>query len=91
VIRDALMAGDDGPLKRFRERAAEIVADRLSGWNGIVEQGPLAQAQDTLEVLARMTSGDASHLEDAVVVSDLEPARRFGMCGNLRAYDVAAR
>jgi hypothetical protein len=38
-----------------------------------------------------MTSGDASHLEDAVVVSDLEPARRFGMCGNLRAYDVAAR
>lgn len=90
VIRDALIAGDDGPLKRFRERAAEIVADRLSGWNGIVEQGPLAQAQDTLGLLARMTSGNASHLDDAAVVSDLEPARRFGMCGNLRAYDVAA-
>src|SRR5690606_33701123 len=42
VIRDALIAGDDGPLKRFRERAAEIVADRVAGWTGIVEHRPPA-------------------------------------------------
>jgi len=90
VIRDALIAGDDGPLKRFRERAAEIVADRVAGWTGIVEHGPLAQAQHTLDLLARLTAGDASHLDDATVAPGLVPAHRFGMCGNLRAYDVAA-
>jgi len=88
-IRDALIAGDDGPLRRFRERAAEIVAERVSSWNGIVEQGPLAQAQNTLELLARMTAGDSSHLDEGFVVPGLEPAYRFGMCGNLRAYEVA--
>ena len=90
VIRDALLAGDEAPLREFRERAAEIVADRVASWNGIVESGPLAQAQNTMEILAKMTSGDASHLEDAFVAGDLEPARKFGMCGRLRAYDVAA-
>lgn len=90
AIRDALIAGDDRPLRQFRERAAEIVADRLSGWSGIVERGPLAQAQGTLDVLARMAAGDASHLEEAAVAPGLEPAHRFGMCGRLRAYDVAA-
>lgn len=87
-IRDALIAGDDRPLVAFREAAARIVADRAESWTRIVRDGPLSQAQLTLDVLARMTAGDASHLADAVVTDAREPEHRFGMCGRLRAFDL---
>jgi len=90
-IRDALIAGDDRPLIAFREAAARIVADRAESWTRIVRDGPLAQVQVTLDVLARMRAGDAAHLADATVVDGLEPEHRFGMCGRLRAFDVAVR
>jgi len=87
-IRDALLAGDDRPLGAFREAAAEIVRSRLGSWAGIVRNGPLAQAEGTLETIGRMLDGDASHLARAELSAAGEPARRFGMCGRLNAYDV---
>ncbi|MGO2060414.1 MAG: cupin domain-containing protein [Microbacterium gubbeenense] len=89
-IRDALIAGDDRPLGEFREAAARIVADRVGSWTPIVERGPLAQAENTLDVLSRIASGDASHLAEAAVSPVLAPSPGFGMCGRLRAFDVAA-
>jgi len=90
-IRDALIAGDDRPLGAFREAAARLVEERTGSWTQIVVDGPLAQAQLTLDVLARMGSGDSSHLADAAVVDGLEPEHRFGMCGRLAAFDVVER
>lgn len=90
-IRDALIAGDDRPLGAFRDAAARIVHDRTESWAPSVRDGPLAQAQRTLDVLTQMRAGDGSHLADAAVVDGIEPAHRFGMCGRLRAFDLAAR
>lgn len=89
-IRDALIAGDDRPLGAFREAAARIVAGRLGSWISTVEDAPLAQARGTLDVLARMQAGDASHLADAGLALDSSPTERFGMCGRLRAFDTAS-
>lgn len=88
-IRDALCAGDDRPLGAFRDAAAAIVAERVPSWQGIVADGPLAQAERTSELIARMLSGDASHLADAAVSSAPDPVPRFGMCGRLTAFDLS--
>lgn len=88
-IRDALRRGDDGPLREFRDAATALVADRLASWEGIVRDGPLAQAEEALGALARLSSGDAGHLADAAVFARAQPMHRFGMCGRLRAFDTS--
>ncbi|TYL53139.1 cupin domain-containing protein [Agromyces mariniharenae] len=92
-IRDALLRGDDGPLREFHAAAAELVAGRAASWSRIVTDGPLAQAQRSLQLTTALEYGSAAHLADARVEQGVrsEADLGFGMCGRLRTYDVAAR
>ncbi|GAA4487615.1 cupin [Microbacterium panaciterrae] len=90
-IRDALAAGDTGPLEEFRAAAAALVRARASEWADIVRTGPAAQADETFSALQQLAAGDASFLADAAVAAAPDPTRRFGMCGRLLAYDLTSR
>lgn len=89
-LRDAIVAGDDGPLRRFHEAAAALVTERAAGWEAIVADGPLAQAERSLGVVRALTAGTADHLADATLrqAPALTGERGFGMCGRLRAFNV---
>ena len=91
-IRDALLRGDDGPLREFHAAAAALVAGRAAAWSRIVTDGPLAQSQRSLQLTAALAQGSAAHLGTARVeqVDASEGDRGFGMCGRLRTYDVAS-
>lgn len=91
VLRDASIAGDAGPLREFFAAAARLVAGRATAWEKIVRSRPLAQATDSLAAIATLGDGGWAHLDAAAVHSapPLPDERGYGMCGRLRAYDVA--
>lgn len=90
-LREAIARGDDQPLREFYTAAAAIVRERSVTWEDIIERGPLAQAQDSAEIARRLASGDSGNLLAASThtAPPLPAERGFGMCGRLRAYDVA--
>lgn len=90
AIRDAMIAGDDGPLQEFYGAAAALVEQRASGWASIVADGPMAQAEQSSEIVEELARGRFEHLRDSAVYRAPEPdgERAFGMCGRLRTYDV---
>ncbi|WP_210479233.1 cupin domain-containing protein [Naasia sp. SYSU D00948] len=90
-LRDAARAGDLGPLRAFHDAAAALVAPLAPSWEAIVREGPLAQASETLSAVAALAAGAAPHLAAAAVHEAETPGtlRGFGMCGRLRAFDVA--
>jgi hypothetical protein len=89
-IRDAIRAGDQGPLREFYAAAAALVQGRAARWPAIVRDGPLSRAEIGLAMAGDLTVGAAGHLERAAVFQAPEPApqRAFGMCGRLRPYAV---
>lgn len=89
-IRDALLRGDDGPLREFHAAAAALVAGRAAAWSRIVTDGPLAQAQHSVELIGALATGSAAHLAAARVELGTGSAGDlgFGMCGRLRTYDL---
>lgn len=88
TIRDAVLAGDFGPLHDFYARATALVADRAPAWRDLVRSGPLAQAQSTLGRLDSLAAADPGLLESSGVFSS-QAVRRFGMCGRISTYDVS--
>ena len=92
-IRDALLRGDDGPLREFHAAAAALIAGRSGAWSRIVTDGPLAQAEHSLQITTALEQGSAAHLGSARVEHALGSRGDlgFGMCGRLRTYDVASR
>jgi mannose-6-phosphate isomerase-like protein (cupin superfamily) len=90
AIRDAIIAGDDGPLQEFYGAAAALVEQRASGWASIVADGPVAQAEQSSAIVEELARGRFGHLRDSAVHRAPEPdgERAFGMCGRLRTYDV---
>lgn len=87
-IRDAVRAGDPGPLREFYASAAALVRGRAGAWADIVRDGPLGQAEATLSITRDVARGVAAHLERAAVFRTPEPERVFGMCGRLSPVDV---
>jgi len=89
-LRAAVDAGDAGPFRAFQAAAAALVRDRSAAWTEIVERGPAAQAERSLDIVRALAQGDATHLGAAAVsqAPALTGERGFGMCGRLRAYDV---
>ncbi|PZF80645.1 cupin domain-containing protein [Jiangella anatolica] len=85
---------DDGPaaLDRLYERAGALVAAKAPGWRSTWEHGVRAGVDETGSVLAALAGGDAAHLRAASVhVGERrEQPYRYGMCGRLRTWDVAA-
>ncbi|MBO1337263.1 cupin domain-containing protein [Streptomyces sp. VRA16 Mangrove soil] len=74
-------------LAAFHAAAARLVRHRLDAWRERWERGAAAASAATGIQLDRLAAGDAGHLEDAVVRSELPSARgKFGMCGRLDVY-----
>ncbi|MFD1829538.1 cupin [Streptomyces desertarenae] len=89
VLRDALAAGDAGPLREFHRAAARLVAPRIPDWERLWRAGPLAAAERTGGRLAALAAGDAGHLAEAGVRAT-GPTRRggYGMCGRREEYEI---
>ncbi len=74
-------------LAAFHEAAAALVRHRLDAWRTRWERGAAAAAAATGQQLDRLAAGDAGHLADAVVRSEVPSAYgKFGMCGRLDVY-----
>ncbi|WP_205324663.1 cupin domain-containing protein [Glycomyces sp. YM15] len=90
ALRDAVTAGNRGPLEDFHVAAGALVQDRAAGWSRLVRERPLAQAEQSLALTEAVARGDIAHLGEARVHQAIPSAgeRGFGMCGRLRTYDV---
>lgn len=89
VIRRAVGAGDRGPLERFYEAAGALVLPRAGAWTQLVQERPLAQAEQSLALAQAIAAGNVAHLRDARVhPAPAAAEQRYGMCGRIRAYDV---
>ncbi|MFI7343017.1 cupin domain-containing protein [Streptomyces sp. NPDC050085] len=74
-------------LAAFHEAAAALVRHRLDAWRTRWERGAAAAAAATGRQLDRLAAGDAGHLAEAVVQSEVPSAYgKFGMCGRLDVY-----
>lgn len=91
ALRDAAEAGDPTPLRNFSEAARRLVSARAEGWDRIVRERPLAQAELSVAHVAAVVAGSPDHLAEAAMfhVPASEGERGFGMCGRLRTYDIA--
>lgn len=86
-------AGDRGALEEFYRQALALRADRLPAWETLWRDGPAAAVQRTGEHLVTLRQGGIDHLLRAAAQVREAPApaeRRYGMCGRLDTYDVAA-
>lgn len=89
VLRDAVTAGDRGPLEDFYRAAGALVLPGAAAWAQLVRERPLAQAERSLVLAEAIAGGDVAHLRDARVhPAPAAAEQRFGMCGRIRAYDV---
>ena len=90
-LRDAVVEERLEELHDFYSRAGALVRERSAAWIDLVEEGPLAQARRSRDLVAAVRHGDISHLAmgslTARMGTDGEPG--FGMCGRLRTYDTA--
>lgn len=93
MLRDAVVAGDRGPLDAFREAAGALVRSRAEKWPDIVREGPLAEAERSLALAEAVAAGSVAHLAEARLHEAVASAgeRGFGMCGRLRTYDVTGQ
>ncbi|MEU9688320.1 cupin [Amycolatopsis japonica] len=88
-IRDALVAGDPGPLRDFHRAAVALVAPKVETWLPRWRSGALAAAELTGEHLRALANGDASHLEQSGVrVAGPSEEDGYGMCGRRTEYRI---
>nr|WP_202539470.1 cupin [Streptomyces sp. SID8379] len=81
------LRGHPEELAAFHEAAAALVRHRLDAWRERWERGAAAASAATGRQLDRLAAGDAGHLKDADVRSEVPSARgKFGMCGRLDVY-----
>ncbi|GHE99080.1 cupin domain-containing protein [Streptomyces fumanus] len=88
-LREALLAGDDGPLRRFQRAAARLVRDQVPAWRELWRAGALAAAERTGAQLDALAAGDFAHL-DAAGAHQAAPTRigGYGMCGRRDEYTL---
>ncbi|MEV0235322.1 cupin domain-containing protein [Nonomuraea sp. NPDC050786] len=87
-LADAAAKGDLAPLHRFYDHAIALVRPKAAGWRAIWEATVAEQARRTAEILDALELGDGTHLRRSALMES--PAHdRWGMCGHLRAHDVA--
>ncbi|SDL08231.1 Cupin domain-containing protein [Nonomuraea maritima] len=80
--------GDLGPLRDFYASAVALVRPRASRWREIWEDTVAREARRTSGILDALARGDGAHLGEAALMES--PSQdRWGMCGHLRAHDVA--
>ncbi|WP_053205872.1 cupin domain-containing protein [Jiangella muralis] len=84
----------EGPaaLSSLYERAGALVAAKVPGWQETWQRSVRDGVDETGRTLTALAAGDAGHLRTASVhVGERrEQPYRYGMCGRLRTWDVAA-
>lgn len=77
-------------LADLHAAAARLVSGRVPEWRAIVRDGVERTTTATLDALAALASGDATHLDDAGVAATAARTgpERYGMCGRLRTFDL---
>ncbi|GAA2871364.1 cupin domain-containing protein [Nonomuraea rubra] len=83
-----LAEGGPEALRRFYDSAVALVRPKVAGWRDIWEATVAEQARRTAGVLDALERGDGAHLQEAALMES-PPQERWGMCGHLRAHDVA--
>lgn len=87
------MAADGpGALTALHETAAALVTARVPGWRETWARNVRAAVDATDQALGDLADGRAPHLSGASVHlgARREETYRYGMCGRLRTWDVAA-
>ncbi|TMR94730.1 cupin domain-containing protein [Nonomuraea basaltis] len=87
-IADALRDGDTGPLERLYDSAVALVRPKAAGWRDIWEGTVAQETRRTAEILDALGRGDGAHLMRSALMESPQE-ERWGMCGHLRAHDVA--
>ncbi|MEU9736874.1 cupin [Streptomyces sp. NPDC048002] len=87
VLREAMVAGDDGPYRAFQDAAARLVRDKVPAWRELWRAGALAAAERTGAQLDALAGGEPAYLSEATA-RQASPTRRggFGMCGRRDEY-----
>jgi mannose-6-phosphate isomerase-like protein (cupin superfamily) len=80
--------GDPGPLRRFYDSAVALVRPKVASWREIWESTVAQETRRTAEILDALGRGDGAHLRRPALMESA-PQQRWGMCGHLRAHDVA--
>ncbi|WP_336204471.1 cupin domain-containing protein [Nonomuraea sp. LPB2021202275-12-8] len=88
-LAEAAREGDFGPLRRLYGSAVALVRPSVAGWREIWEGTVAREARETAEVLDALERGDGEHLLHSSLLES-PPESRWGMCGHLRAHDVAS-
>ncbi|MEV0823076.1 cupin domain-containing protein [Nonomuraea rubra] len=83
-----LAEGGPEALRSFYDSAVALVRPKVAGWRDIWEATVAEQARRTAGVLDALERGDGAHLREAALMES-PPQERWGMCGHLRAHDVA--
>ncbi|MFD0478802.1 hypothetical protein ACFQ0B_69430 [Nonomuraea thailandensis] len=83
-----LAEGGPEALRRFYDSAVALVRPKVAGWRGIWESTVAEQARRTAGILDALARGDGAHLQESALMES-PPQERWGMCGHLRAHDVA--
>lgn len=82
------LAADPEELRRFYKSAVALVRPKVAGWREIWERTVAGETRRTAEILDALDRGDGTHLQRAALMES-PPEQRWGMCGHLRAHDVA--
>ncbi|WP_179816334.1 cupin domain-containing protein [Allostreptomyces psammosilenae] len=90
TLREQVRELGPSALAPLHEAAARLVAPRAAHWRTLWRAGADAQARRTAAQLDELAAGRAPHLAEAAVhvTEPLGGARRFGMCGRLRVWDL---
>jgi hypothetical protein len=88
-VRERVRTGDQTALADLHRAAVALVRHRVTGWQALWRQRPLAQAELTGRHLAGLAAGQADHLGGAAVHTADPPAPRYGMCGHLYPWGTA--
>jgi mannose-6-phosphate isomerase-like protein (cupin superfamily) len=83
-----LVEGGPEALRRFYAGAVALVRPKVAGWREIWESTVAEQARRTAGILDALERGDGTHLQESALMES-PPQERWGMCGHLRAHDVA--
>jgi hypothetical protein len=89
ALREALVAGDNGPYLEFQRAAARIVRDKVPTWRALWRAGALATAERTGAQLDALAGGEPAYLGEATAY-EAAPTRLggFGMCGRRDEYNL---
>ncbi|TDE00782.1 cupin domain-containing protein [Jiangella asiatica] len=91
-LREAVATDGPAALAALHERAAALVMARVPGWRDTWQRNVRTAVDATDRALDDLAGGRAPHLAAASVHvgARREATYRYGMCGRLRTWDVAA-